>query len=505
MASVSTLPSRVRAERRELSDSMERVLEELGHVRKGPDQDNVHDLRVAIRRCRSVAAVFEEVDKDLAWPEMRLTARKLFRKLGALRDSHVMDEWIRKLTPPSDPVRVHMHNLFEAQEKELSEGVQRAAEKFDEDKWKRLQNHLRTRVRFLPAEGLAAECLAWERFEEVKLLHAHAMRSPKPGAWHELRMGLKKLRYTVESLLPVHHEAWNENLKRLQDLLGDIHDLDVLSDRVADESDIPPQALKAWKDAVEVERNKRVETYRQLTLGRTSIFNKWGHALPHGERLEAASFARLRAVVQTARASTRKAARTRRMALRVFDLLRRVRASAVFNDANLRRNLRAAGLLHRIGRGHERPARRGRRILLQMNVPPRWTRADWEMVAWTVRFYRGAEPSGANGKFSELGAIEQQQIRALAGLLRLSRALLKVGIESSKRFKAEGGEEFLTLFVPDLPEDSNNAGKIAAGKHLLETAIGKPLIIRAGEKSLQLVEPKEPPQEALVRIAEASD
>jgi CHAD domain-containing protein len=505
MASISTFPSRVRAERRELSDSMDRVLEELEHVRRGPDPDNVHDLRVAIRRCRSVATVFEEVDKDPGWPQMRQTARKLFRKLGALRDTHVMDEWIKKLTPPSDPVRVHMHNLFESQEKELSEGVQRAAEKFDEEKWKRLQSHLRGRVRFLPADGLAAECLAWERFEEVKLLHAQALRSLKPRAWHELRIGLKKLRYTVESLLPVHHEAWKENLKRLQDLLGDIHDLDVLSDRVEEESDIAPLALKAWKGAAEAERAARVQTYRQLTLGKTGIFGKWGHALPHGERLDAASFARLRAVAQASRASTRKAARTKRLALRIFDLLRRARSSAVFNDANLRKNLRAAGLLHRIGRGHKRPARRGRRILLNMKLPPRWTRDDWELVAWTVRFYRGAEPSSANGKFSELGAIEQQQIRALAGLLRLARALLKVGVESPKRFRAENGAEALTLLVPDLPDNVESAAKIAAGKHLLETALGKPLVIRAAEKVLPTVEPVAVMPDAVYLMANASD
>ena len=46
---------------------MERVLKELEAVRKDPAPDPVHDLRVAIRRCRSVAAVFQEVDPDPAW------------------------------------------------------------------------------------------------------------------------------------------------------------------------------------------------------------------------------------------------------------------------------------------------------------------------------------------------------------------------------------------------------------------------------------------------------
>ncbi len=76
MASVTTLESQskaqnqtevkapVRVERRALSETMDKVRAELDKVRSNPDPDNVHDLRVAIRRCRSVATVFEEVDPD---------------------------------------------------------------------------------------------------------------------------------------------------------------------------------------------------------------------------------------------------------------------------------------------------------------------------------------------------------------------------------------------------------------------------------------------------------
>ncbi len=74
---------------------MDKVRDELEKVRAKPDEDNVHDLRVAIRRCRSVATVFEEIDPDQSWPKMRRTAKKLFRALGTLRDAHVMHEWVK--------------------------------------------------------------------------------------------------------------------------------------------------------------------------------------------------------------------------------------------------------------------------------------------------------------------------------------------------------------------------------------------------------------------------
>src|SRR4029077_3154028 len=117
---------------RGLSFWMDRVLKELENVRSSPDADAVHDLRVAIRRCRSVAAAMEEVDPDPAWPAMRKIARKLFRSLGALRDAQVMDEWVKKLAPETDPVRAHLQPTFESKMAALRGNAQRAAGKFDE-------------------------------------------------------------------------------------------------------------------------------------------------------------------------------------------------------------------------------------------------------------------------------------------------------------------------------------------------------------------------------------
>ena len=102
-----TSPAGSRPEYRSLSQTNNRVLEELGSLQSSPDSETVHDLRVAIRRCRSLAAVMEEIDPDSAWPEMRKVARKLFRGLGAVRDAQVMEEWIKKLGSENDPLRVH--------------------------------------------------------------------------------------------------------------------------------------------------------------------------------------------------------------------------------------------------------------------------------------------------------------------------------------------------------------------------------------------------------------
>src|SRR5208282_1939330 len=101
-------PKGAKPEHRGLSHWMNRVLEELADFHDAPDPETVHDLRVVIRRCRSLAAVMAEVDPDPAWPEMRKIARKLFRGLGAVRDAQVMEEWIKKLAPENDPLRARL-------------------------------------------------------------------------------------------------------------------------------------------------------------------------------------------------------------------------------------------------------------------------------------------------------------------------------------------------------------------------------------------------------------
>src|SRR5208282_6295397 len=155
-------PAGSRPEFHGLSHWMKRVLEELGHLRTSPDTDTVHDLRVAIRRCRSLAAVMEEVDPDASWPEMRKIARKLFRSLGALRDTQVMEDWIKKLAPEGDPLKAHLLPSLESEEKQQAEAALHVAEKFDEKNWAHLERHLKQRARLVPVGSLAAECLALE-------------------------------------------------------------------------------------------------------------------------------------------------------------------------------------------------------------------------------------------------------------------------------------------------------------------------------------------------------
>jgi CHAD domain-containing protein len=500
------------------------------------NEDAVHDLRVSIRRCRSIAGVMEEIDPDPAWPEMRRAAKKLFQGLGSLRDGQVMQTWVEKLASPNDPVAAQLRSEFVAGEPHLLEKALHAARKFDGKNWKRLERVLRRRSRLVPIGGLAAECLAFERFEAAKAMHARALRSEKSKPWHELRGYMKRFRYTVENLLPEHHALWRDNLKRVQDLLGDLHDLDVLADYVAAlaapdselGADLDPQtavnphadfdldvdhfetARHAWSAMLERERAARIATYRQLTLGTTSLWSTWRHALPHGERLQAAALARLRATARSADPRLGRTRRNARLARSLFDSLGRAKAGALFSDPRARQLLQAAAVLQnargkaaRKSANVKSPHKSAHRFLAGLAMPPGFSEEDWSVLLATVRYHRGAEPGETSSVFSELSPDRQKTVRALAGALRLARALRKSGVNPAARLRAENTDEAVVLRVPDLPDNVESATRFAAAKHLLEIYLGKAVVLRPAPNAV--VAPVPSAQNVLVRFATASD
>src|SRR6516162_9238408 len=260
---------------------MKRTLDELGELRRDATPDVVHDLRVALRRCRSVASAIEEIDPHPDWAEMRDCARKLFRSLGNLRDAQVMEEWVGKIQPGEDPLKRTLLDSLAATEDSARKKALHNASRFDIQRWRELERALASRLRCVPADGDAALCLAVERLEEAKELHRRAMRTENPDPWHALRIGVKRFRYTLESLVPSLHEKWSESLKRVQDILGDIHDVDVLLELVEERATILPAESPAdWQAPIAQVRQQKHQEYRQLSLGQGGVWQNWLNGFP---------------------------------------------------------------------------------------------------------------------------------------------------------------------------------------------------------------------------------
>src|SRR5262249_23074807 len=112
-----------------------RVLEECDRASAGFAADPVHDLRVAIRRCRSLADGFLSADPDPAWKQMKRMAKPLFSSLGDLRDTQVMLEWVAKLAPSGDALAQELNAALLEQEASLKLQAQHSLAAFDREHW----------------------------------------------------------------------------------------------------------------------------------------------------------------------------------------------------------------------------------------------------------------------------------------------------------------------------------------------------------------------------------
>ena len=463
---------------------MARVLRECDRAEGDFDPKAVHDLRVALRRCRTIASGLSELDSDRNWPKMRKSCRKLFRSLGALRDSQVMKEWVEKLALEDDTLERNLLETFTAEEERAKSDAKRALEQFDRKAWQRWLRTLPERMRRVPRDGLAFQHMALERWTEANELHRRALRTRSRIGWHRLRIGLKRFRYTVENFLPKLHADWGADLKQVQDLLGEVHDLDMLRVTVRKAgAGSDGGILNRWVEAIESARRTRLDGYKSLTTGTDPLWERWRTGLPDGKKLEAAEMAKLAAWGSFLDRDFAHSERVRNLALELFDGLQRVGLNGLFREAGQRRILECAALLHDVGRaernsGHHKASYRMIRDL----VPPiDWSAEDMHRSALVARYHRGAEPRDTHEGYSALSPAEQEKVAWLAAVLRLADSLDGEHNGRVLSLKVEMTREALVVRAQGYDEEMTLTAEVSQKKHLLETLCGRPVILRPAE------------------------
>ena len=268
----------------------ESVLERATQAGRNWDADAVHDLRVALRRCRSMAEALDEVNPSPAWRKLKKSSRELFHALGDLRDVQVECGWIKKLAPSGDPVRRRMLTLLAVQERTNRVKAERALDAFDRKGWKKLTRKLAPKAQFFPLESVVFQRLALARLNTAADLFQKARKSRSTVAWHRLRIGVKNFRYLVENFLPQRCDAWCDDLRRMQDLLGEVHDMDVLRAKVRRLSlKSRPAVAARWNERIDAKRKACLEEFLQLSAGPSSPWLTWRAGFQWGHALVAAS------------------------------------------------------------------------------------------------------------------------------------------------------------------------------------------------------------------------
>lgn len=464
-----------------LAHWMAQVLEECDRAALDFAADPVHDLRVALRRCRSMADGWIAIDPSPAWKDMKRAGRKLFRALGELRDVQVMTEWIEKLAEADDAAGIALAAYAGSRERELKQEALVALQAFDRKAWARWAEALPARAARVKLGSPIFLHMALERWLEARQLHSQALRNRTQASWHRLRIGIKRLRYTVENFLPELHDAWIGDLKQIQNWLGEVHDLDVLWETATTKQVFLDEAVRErWRARIEEERNKRIEKYRAKMVGRDALWQLWRGQLPKGEDIRRAALERLKLWASLCDPDFAHARRVAGHALRIFDGLAE---NQEFRDdgKQSRTVLQIAALMHEVGhlKGSKKHHKTGARMMAKLTAPVGVGKSELSQAAIVARYHRGALPQKKHRAFAKLPMREQKKVMLLAGILRLACALDwdHRGLVRQVLLERQNGQ--LVIRAAGYTPLSPMGERVARARHLLEVATLQPVLVRA--------------------------
>src|SRR4029077_1350783 len=160
MAQTIHLPAPAADRQDGLERWMDRVLKRAQKVRKTFDADDIHDLRVALRRCRTMADALTDTNPSPGWNKLKKNSKKLFHALGEVRDAQVEQEWVKKLSSAEDASRIRILKPLRNREKEQLEEAQKALDGFDRKDWRKLSRKLRDKAAIFPIESVVFQRLA---------------------------------------------------------------------------------------------------------------------------------------------------------------------------------------------------------------------------------------------------------------------------------------------------------------------------------------------------------
>jgi CHAD domain-containing protein/HD superfamily phosphodiesterase len=518
---------------------MLRVLEECDNAAADFKPDPVHDLRVALRRCRSLADGMMAMNPDPHWKSMKKAGRKLFQSLGALRDVQIMMEWIGKLEPihvartpssaelelasgaenataenehlegQSDPAPDALLRILRSREIEHKHQARAALEEFDRKQWRQWSHTLPLRAGRIRPGSSVFKHLALERWTTARELHTRAMRTRSQIALHTLRIGIKRFRYIVENFLPEEHKLWGNDLKHMQDLLGEVHDLDVLWATALAAHVFPDESSrKGWHDRIVEERTKRVEEYRQHTSGKESLWNLWRAGLPHGKQIQEIATRRMKLWAKALDPDFAHSERVARFALQLYDGLAAgglLGKSHTDNGtgADVRSSLYLAALLHDVGKakGNKGHHKHSFDLIKAHGTPLGWKPEIIQRAALVARFHCGALPTRNHRQLQDLLNDELRTVVRLSAILRLANALdavhdgnvRKVRVQNAEPARRRNGflhkpaplanDQALVIGAQGYSNGTAIAQAVAAERYLLETVLLRPIIVAPASAS----------------------
>jgi len=271
--------------------------QEIPGVRQGRDIEAVHRLRVASRRLRTALRLFEECWPPRHGKTWQREIRRVTRSLGDARDADVqilfVEDQLRRCREANFPRGLNrlLLRLRQRRSDLQSRVVKRVARLAEGGVIDQMERDLAPLAGdpgkpSAPSRtlGIRAEGLIQARLEELLAYEPFVARPACAVELHRMRIAAKRLRYCLELFDPLYNgrlEGTITTLKRIQDLLGLIHDCDVWQEL------LPRFLSKEQRRARDYFGNDR--PYRRLLPG-LSWFERRVAALRHRTHGEFVAF-----------------------------------------------------------------------------------------------------------------------------------------------------------------------------------------------------------------------
>ena len=230
---------------RYLRKQARRLIEQLKGVPEANDLEYVHQARVASRRLRAGFQVFSDCFGRNRLKRWRKHVRRLTQGLGPARDRDVQIEFVQGVLAQLDekahrPGVARLLLRLEQSREAIQPLAVKAADRFQTsgtaEKMLAAAEKMRSRRKkrgvglqspYVFAQAREHVC---QRLNEL-VEYEDCLADPADYEQHHaMRIAAKRLRYTLEIFQPVYEGRLDEfvaAIKRLQTLLGDIHDCDV--------------------------------------------------------------------------------------------------------------------------------------------------------------------------------------------------------------------------------------------------------------------------------------
>ena len=506
---------------------------EIAGVREADDIEHVHRMRVASRRLRAALPLFANCFPEKEYRFWLREIKKITRALGAARDTDVQIAFLKKYlksqagpAPHDTPVKSTENTLHAGDplgallarlQKQRGTFQKQVIAVLDELEHSQVLPSLRAACAPPPETGKRRKreryagilpVAAGRIGRRLQAVHRYEPFVHNPDAvfeHHALRIAAKKLRYTLEAYAPLYRRDLARpiaRIKRLQDLLGDIHDCDVWIEQMSlaivrqrgrrhpgtGAAGASISAVAPFRRLLANREKRRARLYREFvrywdTLARNSFWENLSSAALTGQRSafssrrslpgkeEREAFLRLAAVAPDHVAHSRTVTA---LALRLFDDLAPLHGLSR-RDRTL---LSYAATVHDIGwihgqAGHQKESAGMILASPSLPVPVR----EQGIIALAAGLHGGKMQARPDGLFTLLVPADQKRVRTLAALLRVADGLdyLHAGSVSGLHCTIRATEVLCTL--TGTGDTATEKARATRKSDLFTEVFGKTLVI----------------------------